>query len=344
MKQIKITTALIALVGFVMFTACSSSDDDETNQGNWTKVTPFKGVKRSGAFSFTIGTKVFVGTGYDGDDYWNDVYGFDINNGYWESIAEFPGTPRERAVAFSVGGKGYVGLGYNRDADTEELRDFWVYDPATNTWDSLGLFGGSARYSAVAFSIGEYGYVGTGYDGDNTNSDFWQYDPSGNTWKEIVSYPGDKLESALAFVINGKGYIGAGWDNGLHNLDFWEFIPGTDGGNPTWTKRSPDDDESDYDEFKLAMYRHDAVAVTVGNNAYIIGGVSSTGAIDKTVYVFDATTYDWDDRTSFEGSARSLAVGYVLNDRIFVGTGQNGTSRYDDIWEFKPNEEYDETY
>ncbi|SKC71527.1 Kelch repeat-containing protein [Ohtaekwangia koreensis] len=344
MKQIKLAAMLFVLSGLVMLNACSSDDDDDDTLGNWTKVTPFKGVKRSGAFSFTIGTKVFVGLGYDGDDYWSDVYGFDINNGYWESMAPFPGKARERAVAFSVNGKGYVGLGYNRDEDTEELRDFWEYDPATNAWDSLGLFGGSARYNAIAFAIGSKGYVGTGYDGDNTNSDFWQYDPSTNTWSEIVSYPGDKIESGLAFVVDGKAYIGTGRDNGLFNLDFWEFVPGTDGSNPTWTKRTPDDDESDYDEFKLAMYRYDATAVTVGTKVYIIGGVASTGAAVKTVYVFDATTFDWDDRTGYEGSARSLAVGYVLSDRIFVGTGQNGTSRYDDIWEFKPLEEYDETY
>jgi N-acetylneuraminic acid mutarotase len=90
------------------------------------------------------------------------------------------------------------------------------------------------------------------------------------------------------------------------------------------------------------MYRHDAVAVTVGTKAYIIGGIASSGAVDRGVYEFDASSFVWDTRTSFEGSARSLAVGYVLNDRIFVGTGQNGTSRYDDVWEFKPQQEYDE--
>ena len=52
----------------------------------------------------------------------------------------------------------------------------------------------------------------------------------------------------------------------------------------------------------------------------------------------------WDARTSFEGSARSLAVAFVLEGRAFVATGQNASSRYDDVWEFKPNEEYDSSY
>ncbi|HEY9008658.1 Kelch repeat-containing protein [Ohtaekwangia sp.] len=342
MKRIKIAAMLFVVAGFMLLNACSSSSDS-TTLGNWTKTTPYKGVKRSGAFSFTIGTTVYAGLGFDGDDYWSDAYSFDINNGYWQAIKPFPGKPRERAVAFAVDGKGYVGLGYNRDEDKQELGDFWVYDPTTNEWDSLGLFGGSARYNAIAFAIGSKGYVGTGYDGDNTNSDFWEFDPSTNSWKEVVSYPGEKIESGLAFVVNGKAYIGTGRDNGSYNLDFWEFVPGAEGSNPTWTKRSPGTDQSDYDKFKLAMYRHDAVAVVNGTDAYIVGGVASSGAADKAVYHFDATTFNWDTKTSFEGSARSLAIGFVLNSRIFVGTGQNGTSRYDDVWEFKPLEEYSET-
>jgi N-acetylneuraminic acid mutarotase len=346
MKHVKITGVYLLLVSLLMIASCVSSDDDDDDTiGNWSKVTPFKGVKRSGAFSFTIGTTVFVGLGYDGDDYLSDMYVYDITKGYWETKKAFPGTPRERAVSFSINGKGYVGLGYNRDLDEEELGDFWEYDPATNEWTSIGDFEGTARYNAIGFSIGSKGYVGTGYDGDNTNSDFWEFDPTaeaGNQWNEIVSYPGDKIESGLAFVINNKAYIGTGRENGSFSLDFWEFTPGEDDAAPTWIKRTPDSDDDDYDEFKLAMYRYDAMVITTGNTAYIVGGVASSGAIDRSVYEFDATTLLWDDRTSFEGSARSLAIGFALSDRIFVGTGQNGSSRYDDVWEFKPAETYDE--
>ncbi|HPH45720.1 MAG TPA: kelch repeat-containing protein [Chryseolinea sp.] len=343
--MIKTATVLLMLSGMLVLSDCTTDDDDDTTTyGNWTKVTPFKGVKRSGAFSFTIGTAVYVGLGYNGDDYLSDMYVFDITKGYWETKKSFPGTLRERAVSFTINGKGYVGLGYNRDLDEEELGDFWEYDPETNEWTTIDDFGGTARYNAIGFSIGEKGYVGTGYDGNNTNSDFWVFDPAaevGEQWQEIVSYPGEKIESGLAFVINGKGYLGTGRENGSFSLDFWEFTPGVEDVATTWIKRTPDSDQSDYDEFKLAMYRYDAVAVSVGSKAYI-GGVASSGAIDRSVYEFDATTFLWNDRTSFEGSARSLAVGFKLDDRIFAGTGQNGSSRYDDVWEFKPSQEYDE--
>ena len=55
-------------------------------------------------------------------------------------------------------------------------KDFWEYDPSSNTWAQKADFGGPARYAAVGFSIGLKGYIGTGYDGGYQN-DFWEYGP-----------------------------------------------------------------------------------------------------------------------------------------------------------------------
>src|SRR5688500_12343651 len=88
---------------------CSDDPSSDSTIGNWTKTTPFKGRPRSGAAVFTIGTKAFVGLGFDGDDYLSDFYVLDINSGFWEAKQNFPGVSRERAIAFSINGKGYVG-------------------------------------------------------------------------------------------------------------------------------------------------------------------------------------------------------------------------------------------
>ncbi|MBL7858505.1 MAG: galactose oxidase [Cyclobacteriaceae bacterium] len=340
-KSATILLTFCCLAGLFTISSCTT-DDEETTYGNWTKITPFKGSPRAGAISFTIDTKAFVGLGYDGDEYLSDFYVYDVELGFWSSLKNFPGTLRERAVTFSINGKGYIGLGYNRDLDKVELRDFWEYNPETDEWSRIADFGGTARYNAVGFAIGSLGYVGTGYDGKNYNSDFWQFDPQENSWTEIISFPGEKIESGFAFVIGGNAYIGAGRNNGSYSTNFWEFTPGIDGAVATWTKRTPSSDKSYYDDFKGAMYRYNAVAVTSGMKAFIVGGVASSGAVSREVYEFDAATFAWTDRTAFEGSSRSLAVGFGLSNRIFVGTGLNGSSRYDDVWEFKPEEEYDE--
>jgi N-acetylneuraminic acid mutarotase len=316
--------------------SCDDSSGDETITGNWVKVSPFKGRPRSGAVTFTVDNVAFVGLGYDGDAYLGDFYSYNAGEGYWESRTSFPGTFRERAVAFSIGTKGYVGLGYNRKVDNEELGDWWEYDTEHDTWTQLSDFAGTARYNAVAFAIGSKGYVGTGYDGNNYNNDFWEYNPVTDGWTEIKSYPGEKIEEGLAFVLFEKGYVCAGRNNGLYNNDFWEYDPST----TTWTKRSPSSSDSDYSYFTSAVRRHDAAVITTEGKAFIVGGIASTGVVDASVYEFNVATYGWSRKTSFEGSPRSVAVAFTLDDQLFYGTGVNGSRRYDDIWKFNPTESY----
>ena len=74
-----------------------------------------------------------------------------------------PGNPagqeRRYAVAFSAQGKGYVATGVGPSG---YLNDLWQYDAGNNSWIQKSDFPGAARYECVAFTIGEYGYVGCG--------------------------------------------------------------------------------------------------------------------------------------------------------------------------------------
>ena len=94
---------------------------------------------------------------------------------------------------------------------------------SSDNWQSKANFGGTARYGAVAFSIGNKGYIGTGYDGSYKN-DFWEFDPSTNAWTQKANFGGAARFSAVAFSIGTKGYIGTGYDGSYKN-DFWEFGP-----------------------------------------------------------------------------------------------------------------------
>lgn len=49
----------------------------------------------------------------------------------WTQKADFAGASRFQAVGFSIDGKGYIGTG----SDVSRKRDFWEYDPSTDTWD-----------------------------------------------------------------------------------------------------------------------------------------------------------------------------------------------------------------
>ena len=90
-------------------------------------------------------------------------------------------TPRYGAVSFTINGKAYIGTGI----DASHTKDFWEYDPVTNVWTQKADFAGKARAGAVAFSIGNTGFIGLGFSGtlaNGYNSDFWQYNPVRDAW------------------------------------------------------------------------------------------------------------------------------------------------------------------
>jgi hypothetical protein len=86
--------------------------------------------------------------------------------------------------------------------------------------------------------------------------------------------------------------------------------------------------------------RESCSAFVMNNKGYITGGTYSSLLTDTWEY--ESTTDLWIRKTSFEGPARSLAVAFVLNNRGFVLTGSNGSSYFDDIWEFQPDAEVNE--
>ncbi len=318
----------------VLFASCDG-DDEVDILGNWVNLSDFEGVTRGDAVSFSIGDYGYVGTGYDGTTRLKDFWRYDSQTNYWTQIAEFPGDARNAAVGFSAAGKGYVGTGYNNDR--VRLNDFWEYDPTLDKWTRKADFAGTARYGAVAFSINNIGYIGSGYDG-NYLKDFWAYDPASDTWEQKVSIVGSKRMDAVAFVINNKGYVVTGINNGAYVNDMLEYDPATG----LWTEKRKISDVSDetYDD-DYTIIRSNAASMVIGNKAYVTTGTS--GSLKNDVWEYDVLTDTWDTKTSFEGTSRTDAVAFSItnNTKAYIATGRSGTSYFDDLWEFKPNDEYD---
>ncbi|MCG9791485.1 Kelch repeat-containing protein [Flavobacterium algicola] len=309
------------------FISCSSDDDDDL-LGNWTKMSSFDGPARSNATSFVIGDFAYVTTGYTGDEYLNDLWAYNSTGDYWEQKANFTGIARSAASAFEMDSKGYVGLGYD---GTNKLKDFYQYDPIANSWTQKTDFGGSARYSAVGFQVGGKAYFGTGYDG-NYLKDFYQYNSANDSWTLVSGFGGNKRRNATVFVIDDKAYLGTGVNSGAYQTDFWVFDPSTE----AWTKkRDLDDDEDDHDTYLIT--RSNAVAFSMNGLGYI-----ACGEYSKTIWEYNPTTDIWNEKTALEGSARTDAIGFAINQRGFVLLGKSGTSYFDDSWEFKPLEEQDD--
>lgn len=331
------TSVLLGAFLLVGFSSCEKDTSSSTDLlGNWVRRSEFEGVGRTEAVSFTIGTKVYVGGGYDGTYRLNDFWAFEQSTGTWLKIADFPGTARNSAVAFAANGKGYVGTGY--DENDNKLKDFWEYNPATNAWTRIADFGGTARYNAVAFTIDNKGYVGTGYDG-NYLKDMWKYDPTTNTWTQVASLTGSKRSEAVAFVYNSKAYIVTGLNNGSYLNDFWSYDAGTN----SWTElRKINDvsDESYDDDYDDNIKRSNASVFIMGNKAYLSSG--SRSGIIATTWEYDISNDTWTEKTGFEGTAREGLLSFTLDNRGYIVTGNNSSYRFDDLWEFYPADEQDD--
>lgn len=322
-KTILIGFALIA----TFITSCSS-DDDDTERGNWIERSVFDGTPRSSSISFTIDNKGYTGTGYDGDDYLSDFWEYDIAGNYWSQKADFPGTSRSAASSFAINNKGYIGTGYDGDV---ELSDFWEYNTETNSWTQKADFAGGLRREAIGFGFNEFGYIGTGYDGDNDRKDFWKYDPATDQWSELVGFGGGKRRGATTFTLDNRIYLGTGISNGQYEEDFWSFNPATE----LWAKKKDLDYEDDY-----YIKRADAVGFSLNGKGYIVAGTNG-GALG-TVWEYHSSNDSWEQIKSIEATPRQDAISFSNGNRALVLLGRTGNLYLDDNFELFPQEDYNE--
>jgi N-acetylneuraminic acid mutarotase len=331
------TNVLFALLGSALILAsCTKTDSTEDIIGNWVKRSDFEGVARSEAVSFVINNKAYLGTGYDGTDRLKDMWEYDPVQNFWVQKADMPVAGRSSAVGFAVGDKGYVGTGYD---GVDDRKDFWQYNPAANAWVRKADFGGSARYDAVGFGLLGKGYITTGYDG-NYLKDLWEYDAATDKWTQRASMGGTKRSGATVFVYNNKAYVCTGSNNGSTSTvnDLWVFDPTA---ATAWTEKrkisnvSSEDFDDDYN-----VVRANAVSFVMNNKAYISCG--DGGGVYKSTWQYDFTTDLWEQKTDYEGTARTGAIGFTLSNRGYVLTGRSSNTPFDDVREFFPDNEYDE--
>lgn len=240
--------------------------------------------------------------------------------GDWTQKSELEGSARYAAAGFTIGNIAYMGTGI--DGNNQRLTDFWAYDPSKNAWTQKADFGGIARNAATGFGTSTKGYIGTGLDLNSTRlKDFWEYDPSTNKWVQIADFGGTARQSAVAFVIKDIGYVGTGYD-GNYLKDFWSY----DATKKVWAK------VASYGGFK----RVGAAAFVINNMAYV--GLGNNNAVaQKDWYVYDPSQDVWTQKLDFttdqSSIARSYAVGFTINGKGYITTGDASTK---DVWEYDP--------
>ncbi len=206
-----------------------------------------------------------------------------------------------------------------------------VFGQSPNSWVKKNDFFGGEREQAVAFSIGDHGYVATGVDtAEMVRKDLWQYDPSTDLWTQKADLPGSGRRCAFGFAMNGKGYVGGGIDNdeaqlGIRLADFYEYDPTTN----SWTAKAnyPGGNGS-------GVYY--ATGFAVDNKGYVCGGKVGPNSYLNQLWEYKPLNNTWTQRSNFPGGVRynlsSISVGNVA----YVGLGTNQDTYCKDWWRFNP--------
>lgn len=280
---------------------------------------------------------------------------FSFGKSTWEKRADFPNDGRHRATAIAIGNKGYMGLGhYNGAGPNIVHRDWWEYDLATNAWSQKADYPGgnsSGTYAALAFGIGNYGYVGGGQVAPNSN--FYRYDPSTNNWTQMANSPTVPMNTQ-GFVIGDKGYYMSGSSVYEYNstTNQWSTKSPAPFSISTWPSTFTIDSKG-YVKSGTALYEYKATtdswilrssfpgSATAGSvgfsqygKGYIVTGYAGwLSEVVSEVWEFDPATNAWTQHEEFLGSSRRFACSFEYDNRCFMGIGTNGTN-FSDFWEF----------
>ncbi len=193
----------------------------------------------------------------------------------------------------------------------------------TGNWYHASELNGVVRSGAVAFVVNGKAYLGTGYNGSQTQwvNDFWEFDTITNSWTQEADFPGTPRNGAIGMGIGNEGYIGTGYDGTNYLSDFWQYDPGTN----TWTQKSG---------FPGGA-REGASSFAIKGIGYVTMGFN--GSYMKDFWSYNPSTDTWTQLTSSPGSKRENGLAFVINDSAYICTGVDNGTFVDDMWKFDPS-------
>ncbi|MBK8872823.1 MAG: T9SS type A sorting domain-containing protein [Bacteroidia bacterium] len=204
-------------------------------------------------------------------------------------------------------------------------------------WTQKANYPGGARIFSVGFSIGNKGYIGTGFDLFGDTSAFWEFDPGLNIWNQKTNFLGMMRETAVSFVIGNKGYVctGGDYDNFIDHVDLWAYDPALN----SWTQKA---------DFG-GSGRGSAAGFALLGKGYVGTGVDQSATQFKDFWEYDPVSNNWTQKADFGGLEHYLGTGFAIGTKgyICVGTdhslwplGNNELWEYDpilDLWSQKAN-------
>jgi N-acetylneuraminic acid mutarotase len=210
---------------YVMTYSGSLYEYDPSND-SWKFMSPFPMHNRPGITGFSIGNKAYFGTGNNIENQqftvYKDLWEFDPATNAWKQKADFPGVARTEAVSFVIGDAAYVGLGFDGVAAPPIYKDFWKYDPVSDSWSQIADFPQPNAIVGIELSNKTNAYIGLP---ENTQAHFgavYEYTPSSNSWRAVKVFPSGASLDTNSFTIGDDMYVLGGWYTD-HSKQVWKF-------------------------------------------------------------------------------------------------------------------------
>ena len=243
----------------------------------------------------------------DDESYVSDLAVINTQPGKWVRKSPFPGKAKIRPASFVINGIAYI-VGGKSD-------ELWSYDPSTDHWEQKASCP-KALDNPLSFVINGRAYVGCNLFGNQSDrlDDFWSYDPERDQWKTVASpseFRGSHVKNAFAFSMGRFGYIECNYNQLLQYDPFanrWYFAK-----------------SKGYFQFD----REDAVALSIGDQAIVVGGQNAVGEYLADVQIFSAKDSTWIEKATFPANkdidtknGRTGGIGFVLNNQYYAGMGE----------------------
>jgi N-acetylneuraminic acid mutarotase len=272
---------------------------------------------------------------------------------FWIQKSSFGGPGRHRATGCATSHRGYMGLGHvNGTGQDISYKDWWEYDPASDTWTQRADFPVST-HGAVSFVVDNCPVVG---GGSALSTQFYKYDPNVNTWTPIANCilpnPGD----SQGFSVNNRGFVYQANQLAKYNpnTNVWSLCanaPMTFGswtcsfaiegsgfikaGNQLWEYKPLHDQWLQRASFP-GISTGGSAAFAIEQRGYVTCGyVGGLSVVTDQVWSFHPATNTWKEEIAFLGSSRRFPVAFAIHNRGYYGTGTNGIN-FNDFWQFNP--------
>lgn len=144
--------------------------------------------------------------------------------------------------------------------------------------------------------------------------------------KRLPDFPGLGRDDGIATFYNDRIFAGTGFTKNIGPLnDWWVY----DVKLETW-------EQLENVPFEARQY---VATFRWKEYLYTFGGWTNNNRIYNDLWRFNCNTYQWEEMTPMPGNERWAAAAFSIEDKAYVGFGQNDSAYFKDFWTYDIHED-----